>query len=94
MCKASTSGNSHHYTPHTPTNNPRSSFTVKQANKVGVTGYVKNASDGSVQGEAQGEESSLKQFVEHLNKGPSAADVNKVETSDIEPKQGESGFSQ
>lgn len=47
-----------------------------------------------MQGEAQGEESSLKQFVEHLNKGPSAADVNKVETSDIEPKQGESGFSQ
>ncbi|KAJ9665183.1 hypothetical protein H2201_004657 [Coniosporium apollinis] len=70
------------------------SFTVKQANNVGVTGYVKNASDGSVQGEAQGNESSLKKFVEHLNKGPSAADVNKVETSEIEPKQGESGFSQ
>ncbi|KAJ9648747.1 hypothetical protein H2199_000660 [Coniosporium tulheliwenetii] len=70
---------------------PRSSFTVKQANNVGVTGYVKNASDGSVQGEAQGNESSLKKFVEHLNKGPSAADVNKVETSEIEPKQGRAG---
>jgi len=53
-----------------------------------------HALDIQVAGEAQGDESSLKQFVQHLNKGPSAASVNGVEQKNIEPKQGEKGFSQ
>ncbi|TKA77316.1 Alternative oxidase, mitochondrial [Cryomyces minteri] len=69
------------------------SYTVKQANSLGVTGFVKNASDGTVVGEAQGDESKLQEFVKHLNSGPSAASVNKVDHSDIEVKQGEKGFS-
>lgn len=47
-----------------------------------------------VTGEAQGDEGSLKKFVDALNKGPSAASVNKVEQSKIEAKSGESDFSQ
>jgi len=35
-----------------------------------------------------------KQFVEHLNVGPSAASVTKVDTSDMRTKEGESGFTQ
>ncbi|KAF2088403.1 Acylphosphatase [Saccharata proteae CBS 121410] len=70
------------------------SFTVKQANSIGVTGFVRNASDGSVQGEAQGSDDQLKEFIQHLNKGPPAASVSGVEHSDIGPKQGEHGFSQ
>lgn len=50
--------------------------------------------DVQVKGEAQGDSSALKEFVQHLNKGPSAASVNKVEQNDIEPKQGEKGFTQ
>ncbi|KAI4931415.1 hypothetical protein J4E85_004008 [Alternaria conjuncta] len=68
------------------------SFTQKQAKSLGVTGFVTNASDGSVQGEAQGSEDKIKEFVQHLNKGPSAASVSKVDHSDMSTKDGESGF--
>jgi hypothetical protein len=47
-----------------------------------------------VTGEAQGDEKSLGQFVQHLNKGPSAARVSNVEKSDIATKEGEKGFSE
>jgi acylphosphatase len=45
-----------------------------------------------VQGEAQGSDDAIKQFVQHLNKGPSAASVSGVEHSDISTKSGESSF--
>jgi len=73
-----------------------------------VTGFVTNASDGSVgtpklkltrstdsvkvQGEAQGSDDAIKEFVQHLNKGPSAASVSGVEQSEISTKSGESDF--
>jgi hypothetical protein len=46
-----------------------------------------------VQGEAQGSADALKNFVQQLNKGPSAASVSGVEQSDISTKYGESDFS-
>ncbi|KAB2574078.1 Acylphosphatase-like protein [Lasiodiplodia theobromae] len=69
-------------------------YTVEEANKIGVTGFVKNASDGTVTGEAQGDDNQIQQFTQWLNKGPSAARVTGVEQSEIDPKQGESGFKQ
>ncbi|KAF1832421.1 Acylphosphatase [Decorospora gaudefroyi] len=68
------------------------SFTQKQAKSIGITGFVSNASDGTVTGEAQGSEDKLKEFVQHLNKGPSAASVHQVEQKDIDTKSGESSF--
>lgn len=47
-----------------------------------------------VTGEAQGDQSSLSQFVKQLNSGPPASKVSKVDQSDIATKDGESGFSQ
>lgn len=47
-----------------------------------------------VTGEAQGEQSSLSQFVQHLNSGPPASKVSKVDQKDVDTKEGESGFSQ
>ena len=69
------------------------SFTQKQARSIGVTGFVKNASDGSVQGEAQGTDDAIKRFVQHINKGPSTASVSGVEHAEISTKPDESGFS-
>ncbi|KAF2739556.1 Acylphosphatase [Polyplosphaeria fusca] len=69
------------------------SYTSKQANRIGVTGWVTNADDGSVQGEAQGSEDNINHFIQHLNKGPSAASVSGVEHDTISTKSGESGFS-
>ncbi|KAF2659496.1 Acylphosphatase [Lophiostoma macrostomum CBS 122681] len=68
------------------------SFTQKQAKSIGITGFVTNASDGTVQGEAQGSDEQLKEFVQHLNKGPSAASVNGVESDPIETKSKENDF--
>jgi len=67
---------------------------VDKAKSLNITGSVQNASDGSVTGEAQGTSSSIDKFVQHLNMGPSAADVNKVEQKDISTKEGETRFSQ
>lgn len=85
------------------------SSTQKQARSIGVTGFVTNASDGTVsinhihdvpgidsfaqvQGEAQGTADQVKEFVQYLGKGPSAASVSGVEHNDISVKSGESSF--
>merc|ERR1712113_552170 len=68
------------------------SFTSKQAINIGVTGWVTNASDGTVQGEAQGSDDAIDKFIQHLQKGPSAASVSGVEHNKIDTKSGESGF--
>ncbi|KAK4540345.1 Alternative oxidase, mitochondrial precursor [Oleoguttula mirabilis] len=68
------------------------SWAAGEAKKLNVTGYAKNAEDGTVVGEAQGDASSLDKFVQHLNKGPSAASVNKVDQKEIGTKSGDSGF--
>jgi acylphosphatase len=54
--------------------------------------YLATAHTKQVQGEAQGSEDKIKEFVQHLNKGPSAASVSKVDHSDISTKDGESSF--
>ncbi|KAK5124440.1 Alternative oxidase, mitochondrial precursor [Meristemomyces frigidus] len=68
------------------------SWAAGEAKKLNVTGYAKNANDGTVVGEAQGDASALDKFVQHLNMGPPAASVNKVDQKEIETKSGDSGF--
>mgnify|MGYP002725713853 CR=1 FL=1 len=50
--------------------------TKKKAQSLGLTGYVKNNSDGTVEIVAEGNESKLKQLLEFCKQGPEAADVN------------------
>jgi acylphosphatase len=89
---------SHHSLPlhrHLSAAHPQySDFTVRQAKSLSLTGYVRNASDGSVTGEAQGPEEDLKTLLGQLKKGPSAARVESVEEKDIATKTGETGFGQ
>jgi acylphosphatase len=85
------------------------SSTQKEAKNIGVTGFVLNASDGTVsinrthnassidrfaqvQGEAQGTADQVNEFIQYLNKGPSAASVSGVKHNDISVKSGESSF--
>lgn len=67
---------------------------MKKADSLNVTGWVKNADDGSVVGEAQGSESALDKFVQALHMGPKHAEVNKVDQKDVAVKEGESSFNQ
>ena len=96
-CKAFAFGREKSRVRHRPvrsTDQCLSDFTVKQAKGLGLTGYVQNARDGSVVGEAQGPEEDLNKLVGHLNKGPPAASVDGVEQKDISTKSGETGFGQ
>ena len=52
---------------------------AREAQKRGITGYVKNLSDGSVYIEAEGSLTQLKAFVEWCKKGPGFGSVESVE---------------
>lgn len=50
----------------------------EKARSLGLTGWVRNASDGAVEILAQGEEVVLLQFIDWCHKGPSRAHVENV----------------
>ncbi|HQY60180.1 MAG: acylphosphatase [Myxococcales bacterium] len=53
--------------------------TQREARRLGVTGWVKNRNDGTVEVLAEGEEDSIKEFTSWANHGPSAARVDAVD---------------
>ena len=61
-------------------------WTQQQANELGVTGWVRNCPDGSVEGHIEGEEAAVRQLVGLLHRGPPDAMVSKVEIADVEPE--------
>lgn len=54
-------------------------FTKRQAEKLGVVGFVENKSDGTVHVVAEGEEEKLQALIEKLRRGPVAARVDDVD---------------
>ena len=54
--------------------------TQREARRLGLTGWVKNRPDGSVEIVAEGEEISIRELYGWAQKGPSAARVDRVET--------------
>lgn len=62
-------------------------YAQKQAQELGIAGYVRNLRDGSVYIEAEGQESALEQFILWCEEGPAWARVTKVEKQWI-PLQG------
>lgn len=53
--------------------------TQREAKRLGLTGWVKNRPDGSVEVLAEGEEDELKELIAWANRGPSAARVERVD---------------
>ena len=68
-------------------------FTRRHAFALGITGYVRNRSDGSVEVVAEGERASLEMLLNHLREGPPAAEVKTVEASWSEASGMHVGFS-
>ena len=66
------------------------SNTQKQAAKLGLTGWVKNNDDGTVEVVAEGDKKDLKELLAWCSKGPSIARVENVE-SNCENATGEFG---
>lgn len=58
--------------------------TRQQAELLGITGWVRNLPDGSVEGQASGDEASLNTLREWLRHGPRTATVLKLEWQEVE----------
>ena len=52
----------------------------REAKQLGLTGWVKNRSDGAVEMVVEGEEDRVKDFLAWAQSGPSTARVDNVET--------------
>ncbi|ATB27849.1 acylphosphatase [Melittangium boletus] len=62
--------------------------TRTEALRLGLTGWVRNLSDGSVEALAEGPPEALEDFVRWCHRGPPQAQVTGVERADT-PAQGE-----
>jgi len=56
-------------------------FASERATQLGLTGYVRNLSRGTVEVNAEGERKQLDQLIGYLKNGPPSAKVEKVVTS-------------
>ena len=54
-------------------------FVLDKAKSLGLAGFVKNMSDGTVFIDVQGDEETLKKFLEYVNQGPSLSRVDRVD---------------
>ena len=67
-------------------------FVIQRAVQLGLRGYVRNESDGSVEVVAQGPRPALERLITQLWQGPSGAYVRDVQTVWREPTEYLSGF--
>ncbi|MBK5274660.1 MAG: acylphosphatase [Desulfuromonadales bacterium] len=57
-------------------------YTCRQALELGVTGWVRNLPDGSVEGLFEGDEATVHGLVEWCRSGPPAARVERLDVRD------------
>jgi acylphosphatase len=57
-------------------------WTREHADALGVTGWVRNCSDGSVEAHVEGVDAAVKQLVALLRRGPPSAQVEDVNLAD------------
>ena len=67
-------------------------FVVEKAHALGLRGYARNDSDGSVEVLAQGPRAALEHLLLYLRRGPSAARVRDVRVAWGKPSETISGF--
>ncbi len=58
-------------------------WTQHEAQRLGLSGYVQNRSDGTVETEAEGDAASVSAFLDWLSTGPEWADVAAVHTTEV-----------
>ena len=66
-------------------------FVLRQAQKLGINGWVSNKSNGDVEALAQGEKADLEQFIAKVKEGPSFSRVEDVSLNWL--NEGEQYFS-
>jgi acylphosphatase len=63
----------------------------RRAETAGVTGWVRNTAEGTVEAVFEGEPAAVAELVEFCRRGPSSAEVASVQVAEEEP-EGLSGF--
>ena len=66
--------------------------TRDRARSLGIAGWVRNAPDGTVEAEFEGDDERVESMVEWCRRGPAGAKVEDVEVTWVEPER-EEGFS-
>jgi len=66
-------------------------WTQAQARELGVAGWVRNASDGSVEAHLEGDEGAVKMLIQRLHDGPPSAAVASVKVDEARA-EGNGGF--
>ncbi len=67
-------------------------FTQDVAHHLNLSGWVRNADDGSVEGEVQGDETICSSFLDMLRDGPAFARVEQCIIDECALRENESGF--
>lgn len=67
-------------------------FAQDAAEALGISGWVRNNYDGTVEIEAQAEEEWLDQFQDRLRDGPPLAHIANIQKCEMPPVEGESSF--
>jgi acylphosphatase len=67
-------------------------FARREATRLGLTGWVANQPDGSVEAAAEGPRAVLEQFVERMSTGPPGSSVADVDVSWGQAMGGFNGF--
>ncbi len=67
-------------------------FTREAAVKIGISGWVRNLSNGDVEIEAQGTEDKLELFLKQVRKGPQLSRVDSTVVNDLPLSENENGF--
>jgi acylphosphatase len=61
-------------------------WTQEQADELGVTGWVRNCRDGSVEAQIEGDAEAVDQLVERLRRGPPSAQVDDLRVEQVRPE--------
>jgi acylphosphatase len=60
-------------------------YIFRQAERLGLYGWVVNCSDGSVELHAQGSDVDLDYFMKLIERGNNVSQIDKIDTDSIEP---------
>ncbi len=66
-------------------------WTQQQAHELGVSGWIRNADDGSVEAQLEGDEAAVKALIQRMHEGPPSARVDEV-TVEEAGAEGVDGF--
>jgi acylphosphatase len=67
-------------------------YTEDVAFREGLSGYVRNAHDGAVEAQVEGELEAVERFERAIRRGPPAARVDSCEVTDVAPTGRVTGF--